>query len=187
MRIIAVGWSRHSLVILLLSLAIVPAAYAQRRGYDRWLNEDVRWIITPQERADFLNLSTDKQRDDFIVAFWARRDSTPNTAKNEFKEEHYRRLAFANTDFAAGKPGWETDRGRIYIVYGPPDDIEHSSTAAFYKTWSVDSRANGASPYEIWHYSHLKDAENVNLRFVDDCMCGEYHLSAEQSRKYLEP
>ena len=87
--------------------------------YKKWLSEDVRWIITDQERADFKRLSTDKQRDDFVVAFWERRNPIPGSSENKFKEEHYRRLAYANTHFAAGVPGWKTDRGRRYILYGP--------------------------------------------------------------------
>ena len=87
--------------------------------YKKWLSEDVAWIITEEERTDFKKLSTDKQRDDFVVAFWERRNPNPGSSENKFKEEHYRRLAYANTHFAAGVPGWKTDRGRIYILYGP--------------------------------------------------------------------
>jgi GWxTD domain-containing protein len=87
--------------------------------YKKWLREDVARIITDQERTDFKKLSTDKQRDAFVVAFWERRNPNPGSSENKFKEEHYRRLAYANTHFAAGVPGWKTDRGRIYILYGP--------------------------------------------------------------------
>ncbi|MGA7766775.1 MAG: GWxTD domain-containing protein [Candidatus Sulfotelmatobacter sp.] len=95
--------------------------------YEKWLHEDVRWIITDQERADFKSLSTDKQRDDFVIAFWKRRNPTPGSPENRFKETHYQRIAYANQHFAAGIPGWKTDRGRIYIVYGPPDELEYHS------------------------------------------------------------
>jgi GWxTD domain-containing protein len=87
--------------------------------YKKWLREDVAWIITDQERIDYTKLSTDKERDDFVVAFWEHRNPTPGSSENKFKAEHYRRLAYANTHFAAGVPGWRTDRGRIYILYGP--------------------------------------------------------------------
>ena len=87
--------------------------------YKKWLDEDVAWIITDEERAAFKQLSNDEERDNFIEAFWQRRDPTPDTEENEFKEEHYRRIAYANEHFAAGIPGWKTDRGRIYIMYGP--------------------------------------------------------------------
>ncbi len=96
------------------------------RVYKKWLNEDVIWIITDQERAAFKQLSNDEERDNFIEAFWQRRDPTPDTEENEYKEEHYRRIAYANEHFAAGIPGWKTDRGRIYIMYGPADEITGS-------------------------------------------------------------
>lgn len=92
---------------------------AVKEIYKKWLEEDVAWIITDQERADFAKLSTDKQRDEFVVAFWERRNPTPGSTENKFKEEHYRRLAYANSHFANGVPGWKTDRGRKYILYGP--------------------------------------------------------------------
>ncbi len=88
------------------------------KTYKKWLNEDVVWIITDQERAAFKQLSNDEERDNFIEAFWQRRDPTPDTEENEYKEEHYRRIAYANEHFAAGIPGWKSDRGRIYIMYG---------------------------------------------------------------------
>jgi GWxTD domain-containing protein len=91
----------------------LPGIYAKR------LDEDVVWIISKQERIDFEKLSTDRQRDEFVVAFWERRNPSPGSTENKFKEEHYRRLAYANTHFAAGVPGWKTDRGRRYILYGP--------------------------------------------------------------------
>ena len=98
------------------------------KTYKKWLDEDVRWIITDEERAAFKQLSNDDERDQFIEQFWLRRDPTPDTAENEYKEEHHRRIAYANEHFASGIPGWKTDRGRIYIVYGPPDEIEsHAS------------------------------------------------------------
>ncbi len=92
--------------------------------YKKWLNEDVRYIITPEEMSAFKQLSNDEERDQFIEQFWLRRDPTPDTPENEFKEEHYRRIAYANEHFAAGIPGWRTDRGRIYIMWGPPDEID---------------------------------------------------------------
>ena len=89
----------------------------------KWLNEDVVYIITDQERADFLKLTTAQQQDQFMEDFWERRNPTPGSAENPFKEEHYRRIAYVNQHFAASVPGWKTDRGRFYIMYGPPDKI----------------------------------------------------------------
>ena len=102
------------------------------KTYKKWLNEDVSYIITDEERAAFKQLSNDEERDNFIEAFWARRDPTPDTPENEFKEEHYRRIAYANEHFAAGIPGWKTDRGRMYVMYGPADEIESHPSGGTY-------------------------------------------------------
>src|SRR5271156_2317889 len=94
------------------------------KTYKKWLDEDVVYIISDEERKAFKQLSNDEERDQFIEGFWQRRDPTPDTEENEFKEEHYRRIEYANEHFAAGLPGWKTDRGRIYIMYGPADEID---------------------------------------------------------------
>jgi len=99
----------------------------------KWLDQDVRWIITDEERSAFMQLSNEEERENFIEAFWQRRDPTPDTEENEFKEEHYRRIAYANEHFAAGIPGWKTDRGRIYIVFGPADEIESHPSGGSYE------------------------------------------------------
>lgn len=101
--------------------------------YKRWLNEDVVYIITPEELTAFKQLSNDEERDQFIEQFWQRRDPTPDTPENEYREEHYRRIAEANEKFPAGIPGWKTDRGRIYIIWGPPDEIERHPTGGNYE------------------------------------------------------
>ena len=92
--------------------------------YRNWLNVDVNYIITDEERQAFKRFTTDEERQQFIEQFWLRRDPTPDTEENEFKEEHYRRIAYANERYASGIPGWKSDRGRIYITFGPPDEIE---------------------------------------------------------------
>jgi GWxTD domain-containing protein len=155
------------------------------RPYRAWLDEDVRWIITDQERAGFQKLSTDAQRDQFVMAFWTRRDPTPGTPENEFKEEHYRRLAYANQHFAATIPGWKTDRGRVYIVYGPPDQIEsHPSRAVREELLPTKDVTGSANPYEVWHYRHLKViGQDVTVKFVDSCRCGDYRRKVEPSEK----
>ena len=101
--------------------------------YRKWLNEDVAYIITDEERAAFKRLQTDEEREQFIEQFWLRRDPTPDTVENEFKEEHYRRIAYANEHYASGIPGWKTDRGRIYITFGPPDEIESHPSGGTYE------------------------------------------------------
>src|SRR6202140_1839984 len=101
--------------------------------YKKWLNEDVAYIITDEERRAFKRLQTDEEREQFIEQFWLRRDPTPDTVENEFKEEHYRRIAYSNENFASGIPGWKTDRGRIYITYGPPDEKETHPSGGTYE------------------------------------------------------
>jgi GWxTD domain-containing protein len=153
--------------------------------YKKWLNEDVRWIITPEEVAAFKQLSNDEERDAFIEQFWLRRDPTPDTPENEYKEEHYRRIAYANEHFAAGIPGWRTDRGRIYIAYGPPDEIDsHPSGGMYQRPIEEGGGDTSTFPFEDWRYRYIEGIGNeVNLEFVDTCMCGDYHLTIDPNEK----
>ncbi len=155
------------------------------KTYKKWLDEDVRWIITDEERAAFMQLSNDEERDNFIEAFWARRDPTPDTAENEFKEEHYRRIAYANEHFAAGIPGWKTDRGRIYIVFGPPDEIEsHPSGGTYERPMEEGGGETSTFPFEDWRYRYIEGiGQEVIIEFVDTCMCGDYHMTLDRSEK----
>ncbi|MGA3317952.1 MAG: GWxTD domain-containing protein [Candidatus Korobacteraceae bacterium] len=153
--------------------------------YKKWLNEDVRYIITPEEMSAFKQLSNDEERDQFIEQFWLRRDPTPDTPENEFKEEHYRRIAYANEHFAAGIAGWRTDRGRIYIVWGPPDQIEsHPSGGSYERPIEEGGGETSTYPFEDWRYRYLEGVgQEVNLEFVDTCMCGDYHLTIDPNEK----
>ena len=153
--------------------------------YKKWLNEDVRWIITDEERAAFKQLSNDEERDAFIEQFWLRRDPTPDTPENEYKEEHYRRIAYANEHFAAGIPGWRTDRGRIYIAYGPPDSIEtHPSGGSYQRPMEEGGGETSTFPFEDWRYRYIEGiGQEINLEFVDACQCGEYHLTIDPNEK----
>jgi GWxTD domain-containing protein len=153
--------------------------------YKTWLNEDVVYIITPDERKAFLQLETNEERESFIESFWLRRSSNPDLPTNDFKEEHYRRIAYANEHFASGIPGWKTDRGRIYIIWGPPDEIESHPTGG---TWDRPMEEGGGStttyPWETWRYRYLEGIqENVILEFVDPSSSGEYHLTMDPSEK----
>ena len=153
--------------------------------YKTWLNEDVAWIITDQERAAFKSLSNDEERDAFIEQFWLRRNPNPDSPENEFREEHYRRIAYANEHFAAGKPGWKTDRGHIYIAFGKPDSIESHPAGGSYDR-PVDEGGGNTStfPFEQWHYRYLEGVQdNVDIEFVDTCMCGDYHMTIDRSEK----
>jgi GWxTD domain-containing protein len=153
--------------------------------YKKWLNEDVVWIITDQERAAFKQLSNDEERDNFIEQFWLRRDPTPDTEENEYKEEHYRRIAYANEHFAAGIPGWKTDRGRIYIMYGPADEVEsHPSGGTYERPMDEGGGETSTFPFEDWRYRYLEGiGQEIIIEFVDPCMCGDYHMTIDRSEK----
>jgi GWxTD domain-containing protein len=155
------------------------------KTYKKWLNEDVVWIITDEERAAFKQLSNDEERDNFIEAFWQRRDPTPDTEENEYKEEHYRRIAYANEHYAAGIPGWKSDRGRIYIMYGPPDENEsHPSGGTYERPMEEGGGETSTFPFEDWRYRYLEGiGQEVIIEFVDTCMCGDYHMTMDRSEK----
>src|SRR5215469_7519445 len=155
------------------------------KPYKKWLDEDVVYIITDEERAAFKQLSNDEERDNFIEAFWQRRDPTPDTVENEFKEEHYRRIAYANEHFAAGIPGWKTDRGRMYIVYGPADEIEsHPSGGTYERPMEEGGGETSTYPFEDWRYRYIEGiGQEVIIEFVDTCMCGDYHMTMDRSEK----
>jgi len=153
--------------------------------YKKWLDEDVVWIITDEERAAFKQLSNDEERDNFIEAFWQRRDPTPDTEENEYKEEHYQRIAYSNEHFAAGIPGWKTDRGRIYIIYGKPDEIEsHPSGGTYERPMEEGGGETSTYPFEDWRYRYIEGiGQEVIIEFVDPCMCGEFHMTLDRSEK----
>ncbi len=153
--------------------------------YKKWLNEDVGYIITDEERKAFKRLSTDDEREQFIEQFWLRRDPTPDTEENEFKEEHYRRIAYANEHFASGIPGWKTDRGRIYIVYGPPDEIEsHPSGGTYDRPIEEGGGTTSTYPFEDWRYRYIEGmGSNIMIEFVDTTMSGEYRMTMDPSEK----
>src|SRR5947209_994536 len=147
--------------------------------WKKWLNEDVSYIITDDERKAFNQLSTDDEREQFVEQFWLRRDPTPDTVENEYKEEHYRRIAYTNERFASGIPGWKTDRGRMYIRFGPPDEIDaHPSGGTYERPPEQGGGTTSAYPFEQWRYRHLDNVgENIVLEFVDTTLSGEYHLA----------
>lgn len=153
--------------------------------YKKWLNEDVGYIITDEERTAFKRLTTDEEREQFIEQFWLRRDPTPDTAENEFKEEHYRRIAYANEHYASGIPGWKTDRGRIYITFGPPDEIEsHPSGGSYERPIEEGGGTTSTFPFEQWRYRYIEGiGSNIIIEFVDPTMTGEYRMTMDPSEK----
>jgi GWxTD domain-containing protein len=151
--------------------------------YKPWVEEDVSWIITDRERVAFRKLSNDEERENFIEQFWLRRDPTPDTIENEFREEHYRRIAYANERFATRIPGWKTDRGRMYIMFGPPDVIKRATEE--FPDQGQDGQHNRSSfPVEIWRYRYIDGVgEGVEIKFVDTCRCGDYKLTIDPAQK----
>jgi GWxTD domain-containing protein len=153
--------------------------------YKKWLNEDVVYIISPEERSAFVHLTTNEEREQFIEQFWQRRNPDPDSAENTFKEEHYRRIAYTNEHYASGIPGWKTDRGRIYIMWGPPDEIDsHPSGGSYDRPSNEGGGSTSTYPFEDWRYRYLEGiGEDVNIEFVDPTMTGEFHLTMDPSEK----
>src|SRR5438128_5169980 len=153
--------------------------------YKQWLNEDVVYIIAPEERTAFLQLSTSEEREQFIEQFWLRRSSNPDLPENDFKEEHYRRIAYANEHYASGIPGWKTDRVRMYIMWAPPDEIESHPTGGTYdRPMEEGDGSTSTYPWETWRCRYLEGiGENIILEFVDPSRSGEYHLTMDPSEK----
>ena len=167
-------------------LAAQKAVRQELKGaYKSWLEQDVTYIISDEERKAFRTLSNDEERDAFIENFWLRRNPNQDSPENEFREEHYRRIAYANEHFAAGKPGWKTDRGRIYISWGPADSIEsHPSGGSYQRPMEEGGGSTSTFPFEQWHYRYLEGiGENIDLEFVDTCMCGDFHFTIDRSEK----
>jgi GWxTD domain-containing protein len=160
--------------------------------YKKWINGPIGYIITPQERAAFKNLTTDEERDRFIEEFWQRRNPNPGSAENQFKEEFYRRIAYANEHFSSGIAGWQTDRGHIYIMYGPPDEIDSHPSGGSYVPDPNSLPYTGGNadttmvtyPFEDWTYNYIPGVgSNIVLEFVDPSMTGEYHLTMNPCEK----
>ena len=154
-------------------------------SYKTWVDQDVRWIITDEELSAFKHLSNDEERDQFIENFWLRRNPNPDSPENEYREEHYARIAYANEHFAAGKSGWRTDRGHIYISFGKPDSIEsHPSGGSYERPTEEGGGSTSTFPFETWHYRYIEGiGDNIDIEFVDTCMCGDYHMTIDRSEK----
>jgi GWxTD domain-containing protein len=153
--------------------------------YKKWLEEEVPYIITDEERSAFLQLQTNEEREQFIEGFWQRRDPTPDTVENEFKEEHYRRIAYANERFSSGIPGWRTDRGRIYIMWGPADEIEtHSAGSTYNRPMTEGGGQTTVYGFDDWTYHYMEGiGQNITIEFVDPTGTGEYHITLDPGEK----
>ncbi len=138
-------WAAGLLAAAAIAQASSGALETLPSRYGQWLDKDAAYLIGPREKEVFLALKTDRERDLFIEAFWKQRDPTPGTERNEFREEHYRRLAHADQRFGRTgiKPGWKTDRGKIYIILGPPrQDLVYDAKSE-------------VVPVEVWFYQGL--------------------------------
>ena len=197
-------FARRLVLALLALMLAAPIAWAQKdksqqdvqekprnvkpelkKAYRDWIDKDVAYIITDDEKRAFKKLQTDEEREQFIEAFWRRRDPDPDTDENEFREEYYERIAYANEHFASGIPGWKTDRGRIYITFGKPDEIESHPSGGQYDRPSYEGGGSTTTyPFEIWFYRHLDNVgSGVEIEFVDPTGSGEYRIARSPNEK----
>jgi GWxTD domain-containing protein len=190
-------------VVLLASTAMVLAAWHENPNsspaseqtdkkvdnpWQKWLSEEVPYIISVQERTAFKQLKTDEEREHFVQQFWERRNPTPGASENKFKEEHYRRIAYVNRHFGRNEPGWRTDRGRIYIVYGPPDEVDsHPSGGSYDRPKSEGGGTAMTCPFEVWRYAHFGGIGSLTIEFVDLTSSGDFHLTMDPNEKYKKP
>jgi GWxTD domain-containing protein len=199
-------FARSLVLCLLLAFVIAPAAFGQKKkeqsgqdpqdkprnvkpelkkAYRDWINNDVRYIISDEERKAFNKLTTDEEREQFIETFWRRRDPDPDTDENEYKEEYYERIAYANEHFSSGKPGWLTDRGRIYIKFGKPNEIESHPTGGPYERPSYYGGGSTVTyPFEVWFYRYIEGVgSGIEIEFVDPTSSGEYRIARSPEEK----
>jgi GWxTD domain-containing protein len=153
--------------------------------YREWLNGPVSYIITAEERDTFLHLETNEERENFIENFWERRNPDPGSAENTYKEDYYLRVAYTNEHYSSGIPGWKTDRGRIYLMWGKPDEVDtHPAGGPYQRSPQEGGGETSTYPFEDWRYRYLPGiGENVELEFVDPSGSGEYHLTMDPSEK----
>src|SRR6476660_1254618 len=195
-RIVGVG------LMVVLSAGIIPSVVAQDKNqgkdrnerkkkeelksvYKNWLEQDVSYIITDEERKAFKALKTDEERDQFIENFWLRRDPDPDTPENEYKEQYFERVQYANEKFSSGVPGWRTDRGRIYIMYGKPDELEsHPAGGAYDRPSWEGGGSTSTFPFETWWYRYIEGiGSDIEIEFVDPSGSGEYRIAQSPNEK----
>ena len=179
-----------TLIILGVGISLTSAAQQRREGggdryYKDWLDKDVTYIISDEEKSLFKALKNDEEKESFIQQFWDRRNPDPRSPYNAFKEEHYRRIAYANERFTSGIPGWRTDRGRIYIQFGPPDQLEsHPTGGIYYRSHLEGGGSTSTFPFEKWWYRHIDGVgDDIDMEFVDSSISGEYRLAMHPDEK----
>ena len=194
---------RNIALMLFVSVFCIPGVFAQdepsqdplsrplmqteeaAKIYKKWINEDAKYIITKDEKKAFEQLKTDEERENFIATFWLRRDPNPDTEENEYREEYYERIAYANEHYASGIPGWRTDRGRIYITWGKPDSVESHPTGGSYDRPSYEGGGSTTTyAFETWFYRYLEGVgSGVEIEFVDPTGTGEYRIARSPNEK----
>src|SRR3989442_7448635 len=176
------------LLIGTFAFSAPPPRLQKRPAKERslsWLDTEVQYLVSEEDRQVFSKLTREEERDQFMEEFWRRRDPDPSTPINEFKEEFYRRIAYANENFTAGAPGWRTDRGRIYIVYGPPNRRDAHPTGGRYQKppWQGGDTIT-TFPFEIWEYNYIPGiGDDITIEFVDGTSTGSYELETDPNRK----
>ena len=196
---------RHLALVLMTLVLAAPVAWAQKnqksqtpiedrprnvkpelkKAYKDWLEKDVAYIITDDERRAFKKLATDEEREQFIELFWRNRDPDPDTEENEYREEYYERIAYANEHYASGIPGWKTDRGRIYITFGKPTSVEsHPTGGAYERTAREGGGSTTTYPFEVWFYRYIPGVgSGIEIEFVDPTGTGEYRIARSPDEK----
>ena len=187
--------SKSVIFVILFSLGLgsgvflsnLPAKESrdEENYYKKWVDEDVLYIITEDEKATFKALRNDEERENFIEQFWFRRNPTGRIGDNPFREEHYRRIVYANQHFSSGIDGWRTDRGRIYIMYGEPDEKEtHPTGGMYFRRRSEGGGQTSTVPWERWWYRHIDGmGSDIEIEFVDSSMSGEYRMAMNPDEK----
>ena len=141
----------------------------------KWIRDYVRYIITDKEKGEWKNLADNKAKVAFIEMFWARRDPTPETPENEYRDDYLQRWGYVLENFSAGKPGWRTDRGRIYLMLGPPSSIQRNPMG----------RDATERPSEVWTYNSINNSKlpaSVDVSFVDFMGYGDYEIVTDLDR-----
>jgi GWxTD domain-containing protein len=163
----------------------VKTEESKKKIYQDWVSKDVAYIITPDEQKAYKKLTTDEERENFIENFWRRRDPDPDTEENEYRDEYFERIAYANEHYASGIPGWKTDRGRIYITFGKPDSVESHPSGGSYDRQSYEGGGSTTTyPFETWFYRHLDNVgDGVEVEFVDPTGTGEYRIARNADEK----
>ena len=155
------------------------------RVYKDWPRREVALIISAEEIKAYEKLQTDEEREQFIRDFWSMRDPSPDTEENEYKDEYYERMAYADEHFTSGRPGRLSDRGRIYIKFGKPDSIESHPAGGSYERESYEGGGSTTTyPFEKWFYRNIPGVRSgVDIEFVDPTGSGEYRMARNTDEK----